>query len=33
MVLPPWIEAVVPLALITTFVAAMGGLQVRSGRA
>lgn len=29
MVLPPWIEAVVPLALIATFIAGMGGLQVR----
>lgn len=31
MVLAPWVEAIVPLALITSFVAAMGGLQVRRG--
>lgn len=28
--LPPWVEACVPLVLITSFVAAMGGLQVRA---
>ena len=27
--IPPWVEACVPLILITGFVAAMGGLQVR----
>jgi hypothetical protein len=25
---PPWVEAVVPLGLITAFIAAQGGLQV-----